>query len=71
MYSRQARTSTSVWAFASGYFDLIGTNDKSYDEIQAELYKLACSVNLSIGGTRSYFRDKRSQRESAQGCRYL
>ncbi len=40
---------------ASGYFDLIGTNDKSYDEIQAELYKLACSVNLSIGGTRSYF----------------
>ena len=40
---------------ASGYFDLIGTNDKSYDQIQAELYKLACSVNLSIGSTRSFF----------------
>ncbi len=42
-------------SLASGYFDLIGTADKTYDEIQAELYKLACSVNFSIGGTRSFF----------------
>ena len=39
----------------SDYFDLIGTPDKTYDEIQAELFKLACTVRISTGGARSMF----------------
>ncbi len=42
-------------SMAARYFDLIGTDSKTYDQIQAELYKLACSVGISIGANRSYF----------------
>ncbi len=38
----------------SDYFDYIGTDKKTYDQIQEELYALACNVRVSCGPEMSY-----------------
>ena len=35
--------------FASNYFDHLGTKKQSLQEIQAELYKLACNASINVG----------------------
>ena len=39
---------------ASDYFDFLGTPEKTAQQIQDELYSLACNFRLVIGGRRSY-----------------
>ena len=39
---------------ASDYFDFLGTPEKTAQQIQDELYSLACNFRLVIGGQRSY-----------------
>ena len=43
-----------VLAFAVEYFDLLGTDDKSLDEIQREFYDLACDFSVSVSNDRLY-----------------
>ena len=39
---------------ASDYFDFLGTPEKTAQQIQDELYSLACNFRIVIGGRRSY-----------------
>ena len=39
---------------AAEYFSLLGTDKKSVDEIQRELYDLACSFQISVTGDKTY-----------------
>ncbi len=41
-------------ALAANYMALLGTADKSAEEIQRELYDLACSFNISVGADKTY-----------------
>ena len=41
-------------ALAADYFELLGTAEKSAEEIQRELYDLACSFNISVNGDSTY-----------------
>ena len=41
-------------ALAADYFEFLGTADKSAEEIQRELYDLACSFNISVNGDSTY-----------------
>ena len=41
-------------ALAADYMELLGTADKSAEEIQRELYDLACSFNISVSGEKTY-----------------
>ena len=41
-------------ALAADYFELLGTSEKSAEEIQRELYDLACSFNISVNGDNTY-----------------
>ena len=43
-----------VMSFASDYFDLLGTDSKSLDEIQREFFDLACDFSLSTSNDRVY-----------------
>ena len=46
--------SVKSMALAADYFELLGTADKSAEEIQRELYDLACSFNISVSGDSTY-----------------
>lgn len=39
---------------ASGYLDLLGTDDMTPEQFKQEFYKLACTYRMSVGGQRSY-----------------
>ena len=41
-------------ALAADYFEFLGTADKSAEEIQRELYDLACSFHISVNGDSTY-----------------
>ena len=41
-------------ALAADYMELLGTADKSAEQIQRELYDLACSFNISVNGDNTY-----------------
>ena len=41
-------------SLAADYFKLLGTDEKSAEEIQRELYDLACSFNISVSGDKTY-----------------
>ena len=41
-------------ALAADYFKFLGTADKSAEEIQRELYDLACSFHISVNGDSTY-----------------
>lgn len=43
-----------VLPVAFRYFEYLGTNTMSYEQLASELYKIACSVNFNIGEKRSY-----------------
>ncbi len=40
--------------YVSGYLSLLGTPDRTAEQIKKEFYDLACSYYVSVGGTRSY-----------------
>ena len=41
-------------ALAADYMELLGTADKSAEQIQRELYDLACSFSISVNGDNTY-----------------
>ena len=41
-------------ALAADYMELLGTAEKSAEQIQRELYDLACSFNISVNGEKTY-----------------
>ena len=41
-------------ALAADYMELLGTEEKSAEEIQRELYDLACSFNITVTGDKTY-----------------
>ncbi|MBQ5690413.1 MAG: insulinase family protein, partial [Alistipes sp.] len=41
-------------ALSADYMELLGTADKSAEQIQRELYDLACSFNISVSGDKTY-----------------
>ena len=41
-------------ALAADYMELLGTAEKSAEQIQRELYDLACSFNISVNGDNTY-----------------
>ena len=41
-------------ALSADYMELLGTADKSAEQIQRELYDLACSFNISVSGEKTY-----------------
>ena len=43
-----------VMKFAIDYFDLLGTTDRSLDEIQREFYDIACNFGVTASGDRVY-----------------
>ena len=47
-------TTDPAFGIASDYFDLLGTDTQSLQEIQREFYDLACSFGIHAGGERIY-----------------
>lgn len=47
-------TTDPAFGLAANYFDLLGTDTKSLQEIQREFYDLACSFGIRTGGERIY-----------------
>ena len=47
-------TTVKSMALAADYFELLGTNEKSAEEIQRELYDLACSFSINVGATQTH-----------------
>lgn len=43
-----------VISYAAGYFGYLGTAEKTADEINQELYALACDANVSVAGEKIY-----------------
>ena len=46
--------SVKSMSLAADYFEFLGTAEKSAEEIQRELYDLACSFNISVGSDKTY-----------------
>lgn len=53
-YLYQFDDTDPVRSFATKYFDLLGTDSKSLDEIQRKFYDLACNFSLTASGNRVY-----------------
>ena len=47
-------TTVKSMALAADYMELLGTAEKSAEEIQRELYDLACSFNITVTGDKTY-----------------
>ena len=47
-------TTVKSMALAADYMKLLGTEEKSAEEIQRELYDLACSFNITVTGDKTY-----------------
>ena len=47
-------TTVKSMALAADYMELLGTEEKSAEEIQRELYDLACSFNITVTGDKTY-----------------
>ncbi len=47
-------TTVKSMALAADYMELLGTGEKSAEEIQRELYDLACSFNITVTGDKTY-----------------
>lgn len=47
-------TTDPAFGIAADYFDLLGTDTQSLQEIQREFYDLACSFGIRTGGERIY-----------------
>lgn len=53
-YLYQLDSYDPVMDFATKYFSLLGTADKSLDQIQRQFYDLACNFNITTAGDRIY-----------------